>query len=77
MAPINQRVASRVKGLLAEQGITNDDFFLAVGFSDRTGARRLAGTSAWTTDELATTAHVLGVSLSALVADRASQTDAA
>lgn len=69
MATINRIVAVTVRALLAERGASHAEFFTAVGLSDRTGARRLAGTSSWTTDELGAAAAFLGVPLSTLVAD--------
>lgn len=71
MATINDTVASRIRAILAERGISHADFYLAVGLSDRTGARRLSGASSWTTDELAAAARFLDVRLSALVSDQA------
>lgn len=73
MAPINQRIAERIRAMLAERRIPASDFYVAVGMSDRTGARRLAGTSSWTTDELAAAAEFLGVPLSALVSERTAE----
>jgi|GEM_PF-1852039 len=68
MATINERIASRVRAELASKGISREEFYLGVGLAERTGARRLAGSSSWTTDELAATAAFLGVSISSLVA---------
>lgn len=73
MATINAEVAARVRSALAERGISNADFALGIGLADRTAARRLAGSSSWTLDELAATARFLGVPLSSLLRKPASQ----
>lgn len=70
MASINQVVAARVRSVLAERRISNADFAIAVGLSDRTAARRLAGTSSWALDELDATAQYLSVPLSFLTSER-------
>ena len=73
MNPINGQIAAKVRAGLAEQRITNEEYFLAVGFSDRTGARRLSGISRWTSDELDLTARFLGLPISELVTARTSE----
>ncbi len=70
MASINERIASRIRGELAVRGITREQFYVGAGFAERTGARRLAGTTPWTTDELARVAAFFDVALSALFDDR-------
>ena len=64
---INERIAARVRGELATRGLSRESFYLGTGMSERTGARRLAGTSSWTTDELAATSAFLDIPMSALV----------
>lgn len=67
MARVNELVATRVRDILAGEGISQHDFFVATGMAERTGARRLAGASSWSTDELAAAAKFLGVPISELV----------
>lgn len=77
MASINEVAASRIRALLAERGISHADFAIGVGLSDRTAARRLAGSSSWTLDELSSAARFLDIPLGSLIARADSDRSAA
>jgi transcriptional regulator with XRE-family HTH domain len=59
--PVAANVARRVKQAVEAKGITQAALSTASGLSERTLARRLAGTSAFDLDELHSIAAALGV----------------
>lgn len=70
-SPTTQRVAANVRAELAAQKITGTALAARIGVTRTTMYRRLAGTAPWPIDEIDAVARVLGVSVEALLAERA------
>lgn len=74
---INDRIAARVRGELAARNISHSTYAAAIGVPERTIARRLAGNSSWTADEVADSADYLNLTIPDLIAGwQSSQTRA-
>lgn len=64
------RTGSRVRGLMAEKRITQDQVAQALGVTQPAIARRLNGSVPFDVNELALVAELLGVADSALIGRR-------
>ena len=70
---LTAQVSARIRGHMAMQRKTVQGMCLATGMAASTASRRLAGTSAWTLDEIAAVAAYLGISASDLIVGTSSQ----
>lgn len=66
-----EQVAATVRAELARQRKTQRDLAAALGISQQTVSRRLAGETPFAIDEIEAAARFLGVSVGALVQDMA------
>ena len=60
MTVLTEQVAAKVRAKAAERKVSQKDISLKTGIALSTLNRRMAGTSPWNTDELASVANVLG-----------------
>lgn len=63
-----KRVAERVKAIMSDRGVTQNDLAAALGVSQQSVSRRVNGLQPWSIDELAIVSDRLGVTLTDLTA---------
>lgn len=65
--PLSVRVAARVRGLAAEQGVTQMQVAEHLGLAQTAVSKRFRGVTPWPLDELERMAELLGVDLPDLI----------